>query len=198
MFMKNRITRIMAISAVSLLTVSGAHAADGAGTASVTVQGSFNVDETTPLSFGTVVAIANSNTTPDLATLKVDSDGVTADIATNGNAAILTPIVAGTPATFTVSGAAPNTVLTLTTPGDFQLTDPSGTDTKAFDISGFEFTSITSGTAFTFDTDGTGTLVFNLGATLSTETPAGGGAADVAIPYDDVTFTGTYTMTVNY
>lgn len=199
MFMKNKTTRIMALSAFSLLATSGAvHAVDGDGSASVTVQGGFDVTETTPLSFGTIVAIANDHTTPDLATLVVDSDPNVADTATSGNAALITPIVAGSPGTFTVSNAAPDTVLTLTTPADFQLTDPSASDTKAFDVSGFEFTVVQSGTAFTFNTDNTGTLIFNIGATLSTETPAGGAAADNAIPYEDVTFTGTYTMAVNY
>lgn len=197
MFMKNRISRIMAISTVSLLAASGAVNAETAtGNASVTVQNGFDLDETTPLSFGTIVATANDNA-GDVATLVVDSDGVTEDVADSpGTTASIVSIAAGTPGTFTVSNAAPNTVLTITLPTDFELTDPSSTDAKIFDVSGFEATTIASGTAFTFDTDDTGTLVFNIGATLSTET--GTGSADSALAYENVTFTGTYTMTVNY
>lgn len=205
MFMKNRISRIMAISTVSLLAASGTVNAETAtGTTSVTVQNGFDLEETTPLSFGTVVAIANSNVTVDPATLTVDSDGVTADtqgVSTSGTASIV-PIVAGTPGTFTVSNAAPNTLVTITLPTDgdgLLLEDPSGTDDTDFTIDFFERTIVTSGTAFTADTDDTGTLVFNVGATLGTGVAAGGAAGtDASVPYENVTFTGSYTVMVEY
>ena len=202
MFMKNKISRIMAISAVSLLAATGvANAETVTGTTSVTVQNGFDLAETTPLSFGTVVAIANSNTAADLATLQVDSDGVTADVATPGNVASIVPIVAGTPGVFTVTNAAPNTLLTITLPANgtaADLTDPSGTDANTFTLDFFERTIVTSGTAFTADTDATGTLAFNVGATLGTTTPAGGAASDATVPYENVTFTGSYTVMVEY
>ncbi|TMM43114.1 hypothetical protein FCS21_13365 [Colwellia ponticola] len=201
-FMKNRIASTMTITSLSvaamLFTPATVFAESITANASVTVQNSFTLAETTPLSFGTVVAIANDNTAPDLATLVVSATSGTADVATQGTVASLVAISPGTPATFTVSGAAPNTVLTITDASAFQLTDPSSTDTKVFDVSNFTKTVVTSGTPFTYDTDATGTLVFNYGATLSTSTPSGGAASDNAIAYDNVTFTGTYTMQVEY
>lgn len=199
MFMKNKIAQTMAFSAASMLVVSGSALAETVtANASVTVQNSFTLVETTPLSFGTILAIANDHTTADLATLVVNPDGVTADLATGGTAANIVSITPGTPATFTITGAAPNSVLTITDPAAFTLTDPSATDAKDFDVDTFTKSVVTSGTPFTYDTDATGTLVFNYGATLTTEQPAGGAASDNAIAYENVTFTGTYTMTVNY
>ena len=202
MYMKNKIVRIMAIStisAISILATSGiVNAETITANASITVQNGFTITETTPLSFGTIVAIANSHTTADLATLVVSSDGVSADIASHGTLASIVSISPGAPGVFTVTGAAPNTVLTVTPASAFTLSDPSGTFATDFDVNTFTQTVVTSGTPFTYDTDGTGTLVFNYGATLSTKTPSGGGGADVAVPYDNITFTGTYSMQIEY
>ncbi|WP_189379295.1 hypothetical protein [Thalassotalea profundi] len=201
--MKNKISRTLAITAaVSTLALTGNVLAETVnGTASVTVQNGFTLTQTTPLSFGTIVALADADgaNSSDFATLKVDSDGVTADVVDLSGAtnASIVPISAGTPGQFTVSGAAPNTVLTITNPSAFTLSDPSAGDSKIFDVTAFTNDVVTSGSAFTYDTDATGTLVFNIGATLGTDNSlAGGTAAPVA--YDNVTFTGTYTMTVDY
>ncbi|MFT5758385.1 MAG: hypothetical protein ACI9LM_003126 [Alteromonadaceae bacterium] len=200
MLMKNNISRRLALSSLITMVLSSeaVFAETVASSASVVVQNSFTLVETTPLSFGTVVAIAenNSSVTNDNATLVVSPNPATADVITNGTLAKLTPIVASTEATFTISGAAPNTALNITLPNAFDLTDPSLTDTKDFKITAPTSFVTTSGTAFTFDTDGTGNMVFNMGATLSTDTTLAIGAG--AIPYSNVTFTGTYTMTVNY
>jgi len=200
MLIKNKVSHVLALSALTATLVSSSSMAVETvlANASVIVLNSFSLVETTPLSFGTVVAIAenNSNVTNDFATMVVSPNPATADVITNGTLAKLTQIVTSTEATFTISGAAPNTALNITLPGVFDLTDPSLTDTKDFKITAFTSFVTTSGTPFTFDTDGTGTMVFNMGATLSTDTTLTVGAG--AIPYSNVTFTGTYTMTVDY
>lgn len=198
-FIKNKISRTMAVATVAAVTFSGAALAEKAtGNASVQVQNNFTVTEDVALSFGTVVAIAEGDAanTGDVAEMVVNSDGVTADSFTQGTLASLVAISPGNRAEFSVSGAAPNTVLTITNPSAFTLTDPSSGDTKIFNVDTFTNSVITSGTAFTYDTDATGVLVFGLGATLGTDNVLAGSAGAVA--YDNVTFTGTYTMTVNY
>jgi hypothetical protein len=201
MFIKNKTSHLLKLAILSTAILSSipviAETAPGS-TASVVVQNSFTVAETTPLSFGTVVAFANNNSsvTNDVATLVVSANPATADVIANGATAKLVTVVAGTPATFTISGAAPNTALTITPPAGFLLSDPSATDSKDFGVGTFTTFVTTSGTPFTFDTDGGGGMVFNMGATLTTD--AALATANVAIAYSSVTFTNTYTMTVNY
>jgi len=193
---KNKLTRLLALTAVSTAIISTTTFGETQTfTASVEVQNSFDLLETVPLSFGVISAIY-SNVATDFATLTVDSDGTSADIIVNGTDASIVPISAGTAGQFTVENAAPNTVLTITPPSDFDLTDPSSGTTRKFQVSTFTLESISSGTAFAFDTDATGTLVFNVGATLTTDiVPVAG---ETAGPYDDTTYTGTYDITVNY
>ena len=193
---KNKLTRLLALTAVSTAMLSSATFAETETfTASVEVQNSFDLTETIPLSFGIISAIF-SDVATDFSTLTVDSDGTSADIIVNGTASSIVPISAGTAGQFTIANAAPNTVLTIDTILDFDLTDPSGGTTRQFQISGFTLESISSGTPFAFDTDATGTLVFNVGATLTTDIQAL--AAGTAGPYDDTTYTGTFDVTVNY
>jgi len=206
MFIKNKVSRLLALSALTAtLATSISTAAETApGTASILVQNSFTLVQTTPLDFGTVVAIADddaANTLTDVGTLIVDSDGVTADTVTNAGNASIIPIVAGTAVTFTVSGASPNTTLTVTLPGSFTLVDGSGTDSKVFTVSTFTTTVTLNGPGnnFAYITDGGGNLVFNMGATLITDNVQAGSTASAPEPYiDGTTYTGAYTMTVAY
>jgi hypothetical protein len=198
--MKNKLTRLFAVTAVSAAVMSGVSFAEtGAGTASVEVKNSFTVLQTTPLSFGQIAAIA-SEANAEVVTLQVFSDGTTADLVDDSAGASVASIVSitpGTAGTFTVSGAAPNTDLTIVLPTNVELKDPSSADDKSFYLTDFTTTSITSGTAFSYDTDATGTLVFNIGATLSTDNLIAANSTAQSL-YKDVTFTGTYDVTVNY
>lgn len=194
---KNKLTRLLALTAVSTALISGTTFGETQTfTASVEVRNSFDLIETVPLSFGVISAIYGDDAT-DFATLTIDSDGTTADTITDGLAAArIVPIAAGTAGQFTIENAAPNTVLTITPLVDFDLTDPSGGTSRQFQVSNFTLESISSGTAFAFDTDATGTLVFNVGATLTTDIQVL--AAGTPGPYDDTTYTGTFDITVNY
>lgn len=198
-FKKNKISCTMAVAAMAL-TFSGTVLAEtGDGTASVVVQNNFDVTESQALSFGTVVAFADgaAATDSDTATLVVSPDGTTTDAVTPGTNASLLSVAPGTRAIFDVTGASPDTVLTIILPSDFTLTDPSSaTDAKIFTVTDFTQAIVTSGSAFTYDTDSSGNLSFAIGATLGTDNTDSGSSGAVA--YENITFTGTYTVDVNY
>lgn len=169
------------------------------GNASVTVLNSFTLAETQALSFGTLVAFADDdagNNATDVATATIAASDGTVTYAAAGNAS-LTEVSAGQVGIYTISGAAPNTVITITAPTSATLTDPSLTDTKQFTLGTFTTSVVTSGTPFTFDTDSTGTMVFNLGATLTTDATGTSGSS-AAEAYADATFTGTFTVQADY
>ena len=96
MMIKNKLTRLLTATAVSTALMSGASfAEDGSGTASVEVQNSFTVAQTTALSFGQIVALSSDLTgAADVASLTVNSDGTTADAIVNGALASIVPITA--------------------------------------------------------------------------------------------------------
>lgn len=168
------------------------------GNASVTVLNSFTLAETQALSFGTLVAFADDDASGAGGTataVLAPSDG-TLTITNAGNAS-LTEVASGQVGIYTITGAAPNTVINLTLPSSATLSDPSGTETKDFTLGSFTSSVVTSGTAFTYDTDATGQMVFNLGATLSTDATGASGSS-AADAYADATYTGTFTVTADY
>lgn len=170
------------------------------GNAQVSVQNSFTLVETQDLTFGTVVAIGDDDAavTNDVASMTIAANDGTATF-TNGTLARLTEIVPGQVGIFDISGAAPNTAISLTLPaGPIQVTDPSNTYPEKFQISGFTSSVVTSGTPFTYDTTASGDLTFNVGATLSTDPLAASGSGGNAVAYNDTIYTGTYTITADY
>ena len=198
--MFNFINTKNALMLASALTVVGAGAAIAetvTGGSSVTVQNSLTLTQDTALSFGTLVAFADADGTAT--TYTVGSDGTTTAGADNGNASIV-EVVAGVPGAFTVSGAAPQTLLTVSLPGAaIDLTDGAGgvIDTKKFTVGTFEKTrTVSGGAGFTDTTDDAGVLSFDVGAVLTTD--ATGAAAAASLPYADAAFSGTYTITVTY
>ncbi len=204
--MKNKMTRAIGLSIVAAGFAAGSvQAADTVtGSASVVVLSAISMVETTAISFGTIAAFADGTTAGTISTLTIPADGSAQSIVDAGTAKIV-EIAAGNAATYTISGAAPNTVITITLPdevggyvlGDVLLTDPAAVSDDEFYIDNFTKSIVTSGTAFTYDTDGTGTLVFNVGADLLT-TDQGFLIGDLGAPYDDATYTGTYDVTVSY
>jgi hypothetical protein len=163
--------------------------------ASVTVAGTLNITKVADLNMGSIVAVggATGDTQP---TLVVPANTATAPSRTNndGNIVIITP---GTPASFEITGAAANTAITITTPvAPVLLSDPSkapGTS-QTFSLGTWTTYPTVSAAPFTNETNASGTLAFNVGATLSaTDTNNTAGGA-----YDDGTYTGTFTVTVSY
>lgn len=195
--------KLLTLMFAGLAAVSTAQAEEVSVDASVTVSNAIDLTVNSPLDFGTIAAFANSNTTPDLATFVMPADPAGTPTITDGDEARIISLIPGSPADVSVAGAAPNTVLTVTTTAaDATLTDPAGI---AIAPNGFTMGSFTryaylegNGQTFGTTTDATGALGLNIGATLSTVTPAGGGAADVKVPYGDATYTGSFEVTINY
>ena len=203
MMMKNKMIRALGLSAVAVgLTVGSANAGVETGNAQVTVLSTITMTETAPLNFGTIAAFADDavNTNTALLTMPADGSGssVSFPAGTAADANIVV-IVEGNPGEFQVTGAAPNAVLSLTLGGEVDLTDPSGASTDEFTFltTGYYMTLNGSGNTFTTDTDATGAMTFQVGGTIET-IDTGMASAAVLEPYDDATYTGTYTATITY
>ncbi len=138
-------------------------AADGTGNASSTIQTALTVTENTTMDFGTIT---------------VDTSAATVTMTSAGSVSGGTYTYSGSPAAgnFTASGDATTAVTISFTGGNL-------TGTGA-DMALSTFTHDAGGTP---TTDGSGDLVFNVGADLAV------GASQVAD-----TYTGTYTVTVVY
>lgn len=195
--------RALGLSAVAVgMSMSSANAGVETGNAQVTVLSTITMTETAALNFGTIAAFADDATNTNTALLTMPADGtgsaVTFPAGTAADANIVV-IVEGNPGEFQVTGAAPNAVLSLTLGGEVDLTDPSGSSTDEFTFltDGYYMTLNGSGNTFTTDTDATGAMTFNVGGTIETiDTAMASGA--VLEPYDDGTYTGTYTATITY
>ncbi|SBS26573.1 hypothetical protein MAQ5080_00556 [Marinomonas aquimarina] len=204
----NKLLKLSSLAALVALSGNYALAETATGNASVTVSNAFTLEETTPLSFGTIRAQVGSIPSSDEAAyseLSLPADGSNATVTNtastgDGTASSINIIDPGTPGTFSVSGAAPNQVLVITPPGAFDLTTTTGG--AVFEVSIAEADiRITSGananrtySSGTNDliTDDSGSVTFDVGGTLSTDTDGN------ATNYRDVTYSGTYTMTVEY
>jgi len=204
MMMKNKMIRALGLSAAAVgLTIGSANAGLETGNAQVVVLSTITAAETVALNFGTIAAFADDDTPTNTATLTVPADGTAPAVTFTGGSAAdanIVVITAGVPGEFQVTGAAPNAALTLTlaTPTP-TLTDPSGTSTNAFTFGavGLYMTLNGSGNTFTSDTDATGALTFQVGGTITT-VDTGMTSAAVLTPYDDATYTGTYTVDISY
>jgi len=196
MFKHNKI--LTALFAASIIGVAAtAQAETVTGTASLTVQNAFSLVETTQLSFGTITVAAATGThdAADDATMVLSPEGgtpVITNAAATGGA--IGSIVAGTPATFDVSGAAPFTDLVVTMTAGTTLTNsaaPPGNG--AFTLSAFAAreTGATSNIASlgNITTDLNGAKSFTLGATMTID-----GSSD----YIDGLYSGTYNVEVSY
>lgn len=196
MFKHNKI--LTALIATALMGVAAnSNAETVSGTASLTVQNAFTLAETTQLSFGTItVAKSTSTNVPAKnATMVLAPEGgsptITNDAAEGGT---IGSIIAGTPATFDVTGAAPFTELTVKMTVGTTLTNATAPpENGAFTLSAFaareagETSNIATGGNIT--TDLNGAKSFTLGATMTID-----GGKD----YIDGLYSGTYSVEVTY
>jgi hypothetical protein len=198
MFNQNKITKILGATFI-LVSSNSVLAETVNSTASVTVTNAFTLEETTPLSFGSVRAIAQADGA-NVATLVLATDGTTTTTAEG--TAIITSLSAATAGVFTVSLAAPFTDLTVTFPPDFEMTSSSAPSTSpVFDVAVGDWVGLVTGgaddgteivTAETMQTDSLGGVVLSVGTTLSTDN------AITTTAYVDTDYTATYTITVDY
>jgi hypothetical protein len=195
MFKFNRKLSLV-LSSVGALIVSGSALAENVtGNATVTIKNALAISEDQQLSFGTLAA-SGDGAAGVTATYQVNVDGSTTITAATPTTANIIEIVSGSAAVFSVAGAAPQTLLVVSNPPNFKLTDPSGTEPMDFDVSGLVAEVITGDNAFDLTTDAGGNLVFGFPAELATDTDYTGGA--VGAPYRDTVYTGSYSFTVNY
>ena len=170
--------------AVFAFCASDAMAEDAGTNVDVVVQNAFTFTEDTALNFGTMVAISDPTFT---ATVAIDpTTGIGAPASGGGSAQII-PLGGSAQGAFTVSGAAPNTQLTLTLPASVTLNCAACSGSQPdFTVNAFLDNAVGADVL----TDGSGGATFNVGATLNTITSAN--------PYEDGTYSGAYTVSVNY
>jgi hypothetical protein len=149
------------------------------------VQNSFTLAETNAINFGTVVAVADT-AGANTATLTIASNAATPTPANNAPAKfIIVDSTAASNGVFDVTGAAPNTVLNVSTGTLANLTCGACAGTPPV----LTLTSVTPGSA-TSTTSGTGAVTINAGAVITTV--AGGNQ------YTDGTYVGSFVLTVAY
>lgn len=190
------------IAQVAILTVAGVSSLNAVaqevetGNMSVTVQNAFTLAQTTPLSFGTVRAKTEGTNIANLIIPSDPNDNVAGSV--NANASIAS-IVDGNAAEWSVSDVSAFALLEITLPTTASnvtgVALPPGTpgftadDFTAYVLSGPNANTVYA-SAGDLQADINGDVTFAVGATLFT-------AADTD-QYFDGSYTGTYSITVNY
>ncbi|WP_281560439.1 DUF4402 domain-containing protein [Thalassomonas sp. RHCl1] len=195
----NRITKVLTATFLTAMSAQPFAATLSDATISVTVQNAFDLVEDTELSFGTIRATADPAGT-NVATLAIAADGSVT--ATPDNNATITQLTAGSVGQFTVSNAATFTDLTITFPGaattlDNAIAPPTSPDFTVDTWVAIVRGGANDGVAYNagapnLQTDNTGTVSFDVGATLSTD------ANVTTSAYIDDVYDGDYTITVDY
>ena len=178
-----KLTAVTAIVASMAFAAFDAQAINDTSQITVTVDNTFVLDTPTPLSFGTIVAIAGAATT---STLAIDAAG--APTILNPGAARLVEFAAGNAGQATITGAAPNTTITVSYSSPVTLTcsvAPCTGTTPEFTVGTF-----VDDVAGVVTTDLAGAATINFGATLTTEASA--------VPYEDGLYEGTLTISAVY
>jgi hypothetical protein len=174
-------TAVVALATGIIFGATSAKAETAGTSITATVANAFTLVETTPLAFGSLVAI---NHAVDTSTLVIDTAGI--HTYNNPGNARLVQVTAGTQGVFDITGAAPTTALVLTMPAPVTLNcGTCGAGTEDFTVNTF-----TDNVAGAPTTDGAGAVTFNVGATLNTIASANA--------YNDGPYSGLYTITVNY
>lgn len=183
-------TTAIALSVAALaFSASNAKAEDAGTTIDATVQNAFTFTEDSALNFGTIVAISDPSET---ASYVVDSGTGPAAPTTTGGSALIIELTPGAAGNFSISGAAPNTALTIQLPANTTMNCGACSGSQPdFDLTAWEDSEGgTTAVPATTTTDGSGQASFTVGATLSTRTSAN--------PYEDGTYSAAYTVSVNY
>jgi hypothetical protein len=182
---------VLAIAAFAgsavLVGVSGAAMAQSQTvnySASVNVQNTFNVGMSTPLTFGTVAAVSDTTSVGTQAQIVLQANSGTAAVTQgSGNTSRLLIITALTPGVIDIDSAPPSTAITITNGSQVSLTNPADANAP-----GFFFTPSAVAAGFNSTTSATGTLIVNVGGTLTTK-------QETVSAYSDGTYTGTFSVT---
>ncbi|MBQ4799550.1 DUF4402 domain-containing protein [Pseudoalteromonas sp. MMG006] len=185
---------------VSIATLSfGAVAETTSFQAGVTVQNAFTLTNDAALDFGTIRASADLSGA-QTASLELAANPATSAIttSTDATAAEIAILVAGTPASFSVSGVSPFGTLTITDPTETAISpDAAPAGTAAFTLGTPTYYVLTGAAAnsvatTTIQVDSNGEATFNVGATLTTT------AVAATSDYIDGSYSGTFTLELNY
>jgi hypothetical protein len=215
MFKPNKITKILGATFVLVSSNSVLAQETESTSATVTVLNAFDFDKVDDINMGTVRAANNNSADANFATFDLLADGTTASSGDNNGAIIQLLGTAGTPASFTIAGVtafAPMAVtfpITTTTllpasaaPTAANFIIPAGLANSADMLSG-GFTVAVGGTLIptadadeateiaTITADGTGAAAFTVGARIQTVPSA-------TRNYTDETYTGSFTISVDY
>ena len=202
--------KIALVAASLSLGASQAFAQESvSSTATVNVSNAFTLAEISPINFGTVRLSythdgTNDFTTSAAMTINADASPATfvagVDSVASVSVASFTEILPGSPAEYSITGAAPFTAVNVTSLPTATLTNPASPGaTLALTVTttNFEIVGGTNpGDAYVqagpanMITDGTGAVGFVMGGTITTL------ATDVT--YGDGAYTGTYSVVLNY
>ena len=171
----NKIFTKAAFAASMTVLSFGAAAETASFQAGVTVQNAFTFTNDAPLDFGTIRASGDLTGT-ETATLVLAANPATAPTtaSTDATAAEIAILVAGTPASFSVSGVSPFGTLTITNPTETAIapdTAPAGT--AAFTLGTPTYYVLTGATpnsaaTTTIQVDSNGEATFNFGSIFIT------------------------------
>jgi hypothetical protein len=215
MFKPNKITKILGATFVLVSSNSVLAQETESTSATVTVLNAFDFDKVDDINMGTVRAANNNSADANFATFDLLADGTTASSGDNNGAIIQLLGTAGTPASFTIAGVTafapmavtfPSSVTTLlpasAAPTAANFIIPAGLANSADMLSG-GFTVAVGGTLIptadadeateiaTITADGTGAAAFTVGARIQTVPSA-------TRNYTDETYTGSFTISVDY
>ena len=176
---------LVALGLMAMATPAMAQSNSVAGSSSATVQNSITAAETMAPSTGSVVLIADTIGV-DTATVTVTTGGVVL-VTPNGSAnAIVVDDSPANAAEFTITGAAPNTQLTLTFNSIVDLV--CGLCTAGNPV--IQLSGLNHDAGATPTTDINGDLTFHVGFTLTSI--AGGNQ------YEDGVYTGSFKVNISY
>jgi hypothetical protein len=209
MFKRNHIYIALVATSLSLGASHALAQETVSSTATITVSNAFTLQEVAPLDFGTVrlaYSYDGTNALSPAASITVNANGSPATIVlgvdgTGTSEASFTEILPGTPAEYSITGAAPFTAVRVTGLPTANLTNPASPGAilaMTVTATNFEIVGGTnpgdvydqSGTS-NLVTDATGAVGFLMGGTITTPT------AD-AVSFGDGAYTGTYSVVVDY
>ena len=185
--MKLATVSAVALGVASLAADAQAQSAKLTANATVTVDNSFDLTETTIMNFGTVVAICD--TAANSATLTISPAGALGTVPAGAAKFIVVNSANATQGVFDVANAAPSTALNVSYANTAALACTAGCSGNQPSLALSAITDDT--TAGVTTTSNAGALTFNVGGTLTT-------TASCANQYEDGVYKGTFDVTVAY
>ncbi|WAJ70815.1 DUF4402 domain-containing protein [Catenovulum adriaticum] len=198
--------KLLSLGLAGLFVANGAMAVTETFDATVTVQNALTITEDASLNFGTIRAQLATDISggaeSEVASLIIaaDGSGVTAE---EGDTSVIQSLEDGEPGAFSVGGAANYALLTVTVTADSTGITTGAPGTPVFtmsDFAGYVTTGANPNTDFASGSQvrasADGSLSFNLGATITVDTSLD--TTNDNASYDDGTYTGSYTVAVDY